>query len=112
MSTKPTSTFQRPPVLDLVAADKEIVVLRTFSKIYGHGRITLRLCHCSPDLLAKLDPYGWNSCLSPVVAAKDQLEEQDLVAERKKIMRTSNDVFFLARGKQVILSFLPKLTVS
>jgi len=45
-----------------------------FSDIFEDLRMAglrLRLCHCSPDLLAKLDPYGWNSMpVTAVVAAK------------------------------------------
>ncbi len=83
------------PVLDLVAADKEIVVLRTFSKIYGMAGLRCGFAIARPDLLAKLEPYGWNSMpVTAVVAAKTSLKHKGLVLERKKINADiRNDVF-------------------
>jgi histidinol-phosphate aminotransferase len=73
-------------VLDLVAADKEIVVLRTFSKIYGMAGLRCGFAIARPDLLAKLEPYGWNSMpVTAVVAATSSLQHKSLVPERKKI---------------------------
>jgi histidinol-phosphate aminotransferase len=98
------------PVLDLVAADKDIIVLRTFSKIYGMAGLRCGFAIARPDLLAKLDPYGWNSMpVTAVVAAKTSLHSKDLVLERKKIntdIRT--DVFsWLAANNY---SFVPSQT--
>src|SRR5260370_14238483 len=98
------------PCLDLVAADKEIVVLRTFSKIYGMAGLRCGFAIARPDLLAKLDPYGWNSMpVTAVVAAKTSLKSRDLVPERKKINTDiRNDVFsWLAANKY---SFVPSET--
>jgi len=98
------------PVLDLVAADKEIVVLRTFSKIYGMAGLRCGFAIARPDLLAKLDPYGWNSMpVTAVVAAKTSLKSRDLVPERKKINADiRNDVLsWLAANKY---SFVPSET--
>jgi len=83
------------PVLDLVAADKEIVVLRTFSKIYGMAGLRCGFAIARPDLLAKLEPYGWNSMpVTAVVAATSSLKHKRLVPERKKINADiRNDVF-------------------
>jgi histidinol-phosphate aminotransferase len=98
------------PVLDLVAADKEIIVLRTFSKIYGMAGLRCGLAIARPDLLAKLDPYGWNSMpVTAVVAAKTSLNSKDLVVERKKINTDiRNEVFsWLAANKY---SFVPSVS--
>ena len=95
------------PVLDLVAADKEIVVLRTFSKIYGMAGLRCGFAIARPDLLAKLEPYGWNSMpVTAVVAAKSSLKHKGLVLERKKINTDiRNDVFsWLATNRY---SFVP-----
>src|SRR5712664_1319644 len=95
------------PVLDLVAADKEIVVLRTFSKIYGMAGLRCGFAIARPDLLAKLEPYGWNSMpVTAVVAAKRSLKHKGLVLERQKINADiRNDVFScLAANKY---SFVP-----
>ncbi|HXN24763.1 MAG TPA: pyridoxal phosphate-dependent aminotransferase [Candidatus Dormibacteraeota bacterium] len=95
------------PCLDLVAADKEIVVLRTFSKIYGMAGLRCGFAIARPDLLAKLDPYGWNSMpVTAVVAATCSLKTKTLVPARKKINAdTRNDVFsWLSANKY---SFVP-----
>src|SRR5260221_12182047 len=60
-----------------------------------------------PDLLAKLEPYGWNSMPVPgVVAATASLKDKGLVLERQKINADiRNDVFsWLAANKY---SFVP-----
>jgi histidinol-phosphate aminotransferase len=95
------------PVLNLAAADKEIVVLRTFSKIYGMAGLRCGFAIARPDLLAKLEPYGWNSMpVTAVVAAKASLKHKGLVLERKKINADiRNDVFsWLATNRY---SFVP-----
>ncbi len=95
------------PVLDLVAADKEIVVLRTFSKIYGMAGLRCGFAIARPDLLARLEPYGWNSMpVTAVVAARTSLKHKGLVLERKKINTDiRSDVFaWLATNRY---SFVP-----
>jgi len=75
------------PVLDLVAADKDVIVLRTFSKIYGMAGLRCGFAIGRPDLLAKLEPYGWNSMpITAVVAATCSLKNKELVPTRKKII--------------------------
>jgi histidinol-phosphate aminotransferase len=74
------------PVLDLAAADKDIIVLRTFSKIYGMAGLRCGFAVARPDLLAKLEPYGWNSMpVTAVVAATCSLKDKQLIPTRKKI---------------------------
>ena len=74
------------PVLDLVAADKDLIVLRTFSKIYGMAGLRCGFAVGRPDLLAKLDPYGWNFMPVPaMLAAMCSLKDKTLVPARKKI---------------------------
>jgi len=95
------------PCLDLVAADKDVVVLRTFSKIYGMAGLRCGFAIGRPDLLAKLEPYGWNSMpITAVVAATCSLKSKRLVAERKKINAdVRSDVFsWLATNRY---SFVP-----
>ncbi|HKF26248.1 MAG TPA: pyridoxal phosphate-dependent aminotransferase, partial [Candidatus Acidoferrum sp.] len=73
--------------LDLVKADKEIVVLRTFSKIYGMAGLRCGLAVARPDLLAKISGFsGWNSLpVTAVAAAITSLSDPSLVPARKKI---------------------------
>jgi len=43
---------------DLVKADKDVIVLRTFSKIYGMAGLRAGLAYGRPDLLAQLGKFG------------------------------------------------------
>ena len=82
-------------VLDLVAAGKDLIVLRTFSKIYGMAGIRCGLALGRPDLLAKLERYGVNSMpITGSIAARVSLEDPNLVPERRKIIADiRNDTF-------------------
>jgi len=74
-------------VLDFVAADKDLVVLRTFSKIYGMAGIRCGFALGRPDLLAKLRPYGMNAMpITGSAAARVSLLDAELVPTRKKII--------------------------
>jgi histidinol-phosphate aminotransferase len=73
--------------LDLVKADKDVVVLRTFSKIYGMAGLRCGFAIARPDLLEKLSSFsGWNSLpVTAVAAAITSLGDPSLVPARKKI---------------------------
>jgi histidinol-phosphate aminotransferase len=73
--------------LDLVKADKDIVVLRTFSKIYGMAGLRCGLAIARPDLLEKISGFsGWTSLpVTAVAAAITSLSDPSLVPARKKI---------------------------
>ncbi len=76
-----------PDALDLVRAGKEIIILRTFSKVYGMAGIRCGLAIGRPDLLARLQPYGMNAMpITGSAAANVSLLETNLVPERKKII--------------------------
>lgn len=76
-----------PPCLDLAGADKDIVVLRTFSKLYGMAGARLGIVVARPDLLQKVnDIGGWTFC--PVTATQAgiaSLKDTSVVVQRKKI---------------------------
>lgn len=73
--------------LDLVAAGKDLIVLRTFSKIYGMAGIRCGFAVGRPDLLAKLTPFGQNAMpITGSAAARASLEDPALVPTRKKII--------------------------
>ena len=84
-----------PHVLDFVAADKDLIVLRTFSKVYGMAGIRCGLALARPDLLARLQPFGQNAMpITGSAAANVSLLQADLVPVRKKIIAdTRNDTF-------------------
>jgi len=84
-----------PSVLDLVAADKDVIVLRTFSKVYGMAGIRCGFAVGRPDLLRKLDAYGQNAMpITGSAAANVSLLDPELVPARKKIIGDiRNDTF-------------------
>ena len=84
-----------PNALDLVKADKDVILLRTFSKIYGMAGLRCGLAIARPDLLRKLQIYGQNFLpILAVAAATTSLQEPDLVAQRKKINTDTRDSVF------------------
>jgi histidinol-phosphate aminotransferase len=83
------------PSLDLVKADKDLIVLRTFSKIYGMAGLRCGFAVGRPDLLAKIQTYGMNSMpILAVAAATSSLQVPELIPERRKINTDiRNDTF-------------------
>jgi len=80
-------TEKAESALDLVKADKDIVVLRTFSKVYGMAGIRCGVAIARPDLLDKiLARGGWNFMpVTAVVAASASLKDAQVVPERRAI---------------------------
>lgn len=74
-------------VLDLVKADKDILVLRTFSKIYGMAGLRCGAIFGRPDLFEKIETYGgWNFMpITAMIAATASLKDAQLIPERKRI---------------------------
>lgn len=77
-----------PRSLDFVKEGKNVIVLRTFSKLYGMAGLRLGFAIGRPDLLAKIQPLGGMNALpvTAVAAGKASLLETDLVPTRKKIV--------------------------
>ncbi|MGC2637349.1 MAG: pyridoxal phosphate-dependent aminotransferase [Acidobacteriaceae bacterium] len=74
------------PNLDLVKAGKDLIVLRTFSKVYGMAGLRCGFAIGRPDLLAKIQNYGQNFMpILAVAAATSSLQTPDLVPQRRKI---------------------------
>jgi len=68
-----------------VAADKDVVILRTFSKIYGMAGLRAGAALARPDLIEKLS--GYSSTMMPITgmaAASASLMVKDLVPKRRK----------------------------
>src|SRR6266849_3801983 len=83
-------------VMDLVKAGKDVILLRTFSKIYGMAGLRCGAVFGRPDLLEKIENYGgWNFMpITALVAALASLKDVQLVPERKRInARTRGEVF-------------------
>jgi histidinol-phosphate/aromatic aminotransferase/cobyric acid decarboxylase-like protein len=86
---------------DLVAQGKDVVILRTFSKIYGMAGLRAGAAFARPDLLTKLG--GWGATMMPITgmaAATASLEAKDLVPTRRKLIaQVREDTFnFLAKN--------------
>jgi len=77
---------------DLVAADKDVVILRTFSKIYGMAGLRAGAAIARPDLLEKIN--GFSAGMMPITgmaAASASLEAKYLVPERRKLIGDVRD---------------------
>lgn len=76
-----------PSVMDLVKAGKDVILLLTFSKIYGMAGLRCGAVFARPDLLEKIETYaGWNAMpITALVAASASLKDAQLVPERKRI---------------------------
>ncbi len=77
-----------PRSLDFVKEGKNVIVLRTFSKLYGMAGIRMGFAIGRPDLLKKISVHGGFNALpiTAVAAAKTSLLQSDLVPTRKKII--------------------------
>lgn len=75
-----------PRSMDFVKEGRNVIVLRTFSKLYGMAGIRMGFAAGRPDLMQKLDYFGRNFLpVTAMTAALASLREKDLVATRKKI---------------------------
>jgi histidinol-phosphate/aromatic aminotransferase/cobyric acid decarboxylase-like protein len=85
---------------DLVAKDKDIILLRTFSKIYGMAGLRAGAALGRPDLLAKIMPYSSGALpVTGMAAATASLKSKTVVPERRKI---------IGAVREDVLSFLDK----
>jgi histidinol-phosphate/aromatic aminotransferase/cobyric acid decarboxylase-like protein len=90
------------PCSDLVAKDKDIIILRTFSKLYGMAGLRAGAAFGRPDLLEKIAPYSAGALpVTGMVGATASLKVKTLVPERRKLIRNvREDVFaFLDKHK-------------
>jgi histidinol-phosphate aminotransferase len=72
--------------LDLVKAGKNVIVLRTFSKIYGMAGLRCGFAIARPDLIERLGHFGGNFMpITAMVAATASLNDGSLATERKRI---------------------------
>jgi histidinol-phosphate aminotransferase len=73
--------------IDLVKTGQDVIVLRTFSKIYGMAGIRSGVAIARPDLLAKLENFGgWSAMpITAMAAATASLKHEHLVSERKQL---------------------------
>ncbi len=97
-------------VIDLVAQDKDLIVMRTFSKIYGMAGLRAGFVVARPDLLerfAKVSPPTRIASISVTSAAgaRASLQDKDLVSLRKKInadVRSETLEFLTKHGYKIV----------
>jgi histidinol-phosphate/aromatic aminotransferase/cobyric acid decarboxylase-like protein len=92
---------------DLVKQDKDVIVLRTFSKIYGMAGLRAGAALARPDLLEKIRPYTAGAMpVTAMVGANASLKSKNLVPERRKIIGDiREDTFSFLASKNV--EFIP-----
>lgn len=76
-----------PTAIDLVKAGKDVIVLRTFSKLYGMAGLRCGFAIARPDLLEKIHHYGGYNFMpvTAVAAASASLNDSNVVSERKRM---------------------------
>jgi histidinol-phosphate aminotransferase len=77
-----------PRSLHFVKEGKNVIVLRTFSKVYGMAGLRMGFAIGRPDLLAKIATMNGQNALAitALAAARASLLDKDLVPTRKKII--------------------------
>jgi histidinol-phosphate aminotransferase len=92
---------------DLVARDKDVVVLRTFSKLYGMAGLRAGAALARPDLLEKMKPYSAGAMpITAMVGANASLKAKNLVPARRKIMGDVREDTFSWLSKRNV-EFIP-----
>lgn len=88
-------------VMDLVAKDKDLVISRTFSKIYSMGGLRFGYAAARPDLMKKLHYYGVNILSTTAIqCARVQLNDKQLIPLRKQAMADTRNRTFEWLAKQ------------
>lgn len=95
---------------DLVRSGKNVILLRTFSKIYGMAGLRAGAAIGRPELLEKITQYSSGAMpTTAMVAATASLKSSDLVPARRKIIAdVRSDVF--AFLDQHGISYVPSVS--
>jgi histidinol-phosphate aminotransferase len=103
------------PCSEMVAADKDVIILRTFSKIYGMAGIRAGAAIARPDLLEKVGAYSAGALpTTGMVAANASLKVKTLIPERRekiKIIRENTLAFLEKNGYKTVPSVSNKFMV-
>jgi histidinol-phosphate aminotransferase len=103
------------PCSDMVAADKDVIILRTFSKVYGMAGIRAGAAIARPDLLEKIAAYSAGALpTTGMAAATASLKVKTLVPERReriKRIREENLAFLEKHGYKTVPSVSNKFMV-
>jgi histidinol-phosphate aminotransferase len=99
-----------PFTTDLVAMDKDLIVLRTFSKIYGMAGLRAGAAIARPDILQKLTPYSAGAMpVTGMVGAHTSLRVKNLVPERRKLIKDIREDVFAFLDKHNF-SYVPSVS--
>jgi len=73
---------------DMVAADKDVIILRTFSKIYGMAGLRAGAAFARPDILKKIKGFSHNGMMpiTAMAAANASLQSKTVIPERRKLI--------------------------
>jgi histidinol-phosphate aminotransferase len=103
------------PCTDMVAADKDVIVLRTFSKNYGLAGIRAGAAIGRPDLLEKMGAFMAGALPTTAMgAANASLKVKTLIPERRekiKIIREDTLAFLDKHGFKTVTSVSNKFMV-
>jgi len=94
----------------MVAADKDVVLLRTFSKIYGMAGLRAGAALARPDLNQKISQFSQTMMpITGMAAASASLEVKDLVTKRRKMLTDVREDVFAWLGKNKY-SYVPSVS--
>jgi histidinol-phosphate aminotransferase len=103
------------PCSDMVSAEKDVIILRTFSKVYGMAGIRAGAAIARPDLLEKITAYSAGALpTTGMAAATASLKVKTLVPERReriKRIREENLAFLEKHGYKTVPSVSNKFMV-
>ncbi|GAA4489026.1 pyridoxal phosphate-dependent aminotransferase [Gluconacetobacter asukensis] len=95
----------------LVAQNKDVVVLRTFSKLFGMAGLRLGFSFARPDLHARMMRYdgqsqsGTLSIVALAIGASSLAQAENIVARRKEMIAAREETFDYLRKRKI--AFIP-----
>jgi histidinol-phosphate/aromatic aminotransferase/cobyric acid decarboxylase-like protein len=96
---------------ELVRQDKDVVVLRTFSKIYGMAGIRCGATFGRPDLLSKISQYGGTGFMpvtATACAAASMKANPGLLVERLAINKKNRE-YAMEKMDKLGVSYIPSV---
>ena len=95
---------------DLVKKDRDIIILRTFSKLYGMAGLRAGAALGRPDLLQKITPFSAGALpVTGMAGATASLKVKNLVVERRKIIKDNREDVFAWLDKNHF-SYVPSVS--
>ena len=84
-----------PSAIGLIDSQKDVIILRTFSKIYGMAGLRAGLAFARPAVLNRIRPYGVGFVPSTgMVGASVSLGVKGLVEQRREYVRKTRESLF------------------